>query len=152
MSNLNIYNSSKKLKNIKLCIITAALIITSSLISCKSNTGSTSNIDTDDLTYEKDTNPILSDEDLKIFKSHVEKRIDNIETIKNEDDSEYIIIENFYEKMPVYGIDENGNKYVKYYDEQVIFSQKYTISFENSEKLNLTELLDSKLIGYSKTK
>lgn len=93
------------------------------------------------------------DDALIKLKLNVQKNIEHMEIVKNDENKLYHIIENLYDVVPVYGINKNNEQYVVSYEKkQGLSFMEYDISYENAIKLGIDELLDSKVVGNSKVK
>ena len=148
MTKLKLNNSlSSFLKNnkVKLAAITLSLVMVTTLGACSSNKSNNQ----ENISYDA----IQAEEDRLIFlKENIEKNIDNMTIIKDINNSIYFITEQSYSEIPIYDIDDNGKMYVKQIDKQELGVTSYSISFEQAQKLEVIELLESKVNADTKTK
>jgi len=140
MSKLKLNNSiSSFLKNnkVKLVAISLSLCMATTLAACNSNMSSQT-----DTSYDA----VQAEENRLIFlKKNIEKNIDNMIVTKNIENSEYIITEQSYVEIPIYDTDEHGKMYVDHIDKQELGTTTYSVTFEQAQKLEVFELLESKV-------
>jgi len=149
MSKININNNIGdffRKNKVRISAFALSTIMLGSLVACKTNDkNKTESLPTSiSQQYE---------EDLLKLKANIEKNIKHIEVVKDDENKAYQITESKYKQDPIYRIDENGKRYIwGYSEEALMYYTEYTVSYEDAVKLEIDELLESKLIGYTKTK
>ena len=127
MSKLNLSNSLlyflQKNKS-QLIAISLMATMSCSITSCKSNIQNNIKDSSISITHNKSND----------LKNRIENNINVIDVIKNDSINGYYIYEQLYNKENFIGYDQ------------------YFISFEDAKNLELTELLDSKILYKAKTK
>ncbi|MBQ9072377.1 MAG: hypothetical protein IJY25_04400 [Bacilli bacterium] len=83
-------------------------------------------------------------EDQQDLKAHILDYITNMDVFKNEGVGGYYIHEELYEEAPGFTMDKNGN--IVETNKNFIGYSQFFISFEDAELLELTEILEARVV------
>ena len=136
MNNLKIYKVKKRLGAL---LLAGTILGTADVCAKKSYTS------------DENTTSIIqkNEEELNKLKLNILENIDNMEVTKNEENNAYHIVEVTY--VPVYETIEDNGTLIQIGTE-IRKTSEYNILYEDAIYLEIDELLESKVISYSKTK
>ena len=145
--NSNIGEFFRKNK-VRIGAIALSTVMLGSLVACKPNTKTT--VESTFTTISQQQEDILAKQ-----KANIQKNIRHMEVIKDDynGDGAYQVIQALYKETPIYEYNENGEKYVaRYHEEFKHIYQEFTVSYIDAEKMGVVELLESQVVGYTKSK